>query len=202
MSHLRGLYAITDGSDGIVEKSLAALAGGVLILQYRDKTGEPRRRLDEATRLRAACHEHGALFLVNDDVQLALVVGADGVHLGRTDMPLSTARALLGEDAVIGATCHDSLELADAAVAAGADYIAFGAFFPSPTKPDAVRAPVEILTRARALFDVPICAIGGIMLDNGAQLLAAGADMLAVSHGVYGADDIAAAATSYAALFP
>lgn len=190
MSLLRGLYAITDGSDDIVEKSAAALAGGARIIQYRDKTGNPERRLDEATQLSAACHAAGALFLVNDDVQLALAAGADGVHLGRTDMPVTTARQLLGENAVIGATCHNSLELATAAVAAGADYVAFGAFFPSPTKPDAVRAPVEILTRARGQFDVPICAIGGITPTNGAQLVAAGADMLAVSNALFGASDI------------
>lgn len=202
MSRLRGLYAITDGSDDVIEKSAAALAGGARILQYRDKSGDPERRLHEATQLHAACQAHGALFLVNDDVRLALAIGADGVHLGREDMPLATARQLLGKNAVIGATCHDSLALADEAVAAGADYIAFGAFFPSATKPDAINAPVELLTHARARFDVPICAIGGITPDNGVQLIAAGASMLAVSHGLFSADDIAAAACAYAALLP
>lgn len=202
MSRLRGLYAITSGGDDVVEKSAAALAGGARIIQYRDKTSDFERRADEAARLCAACHAHNALFLVNDDVRLALAVGADGVHLGRADMPVSTARALLGADAVIGATCHGSMELADEAVAAGADYLAFGSFFPSRTKPDAVPTTPAVLHAARARFARPICAIGGITPDNGAQLVSAGADMLAVSHGLFSADDITAAAASYAALFP
>ena len=200
--NLRGLYAITDGTSGIATKVAAVLTGGVRIVQYRDKSADDARRVNEATALRALCHAHGALFLVNDDVQLALSVAADGVHLGRGDMPLATARQLLGANALIGATCHDSLEYADTAVAAGADYIAFGAFFPSATKPDAVPAPIELLTHARARYALPICAIGGITPENGGQLVAAGADMLAVSHGLFDAGDIPAATTAYAALLP
>lgn len=202
MARLRGLYAITDGSGDVIAKVEAVLAGGARVVQYRDKTTDRARRVDEATALRALCHAHGALFLVNDDVQLALAVDADGVHLGRGDMPLATARQLLGGDAIIGATCHASLELADAAVAAGADYIAFGAFFPSVTKPDAECAPIELLTQARARYELPICAIGGITPENGRQLVAAGADLLAVSHGLFDAADITATAAAYAALFP
>jgi len=202
VSRLYGLYAITDGRENIVERSTAALAGGAHVIQYRDKTGDPERRLDEATRLRASCHAHGALFLVNDDVRLAIAAGADGVHLGRDDMPLSTARALLGNDAVIGATCHDSIELAGEAVAGGADYLAFGSFFASRTKPQTVPASLAVLREARARFAIPICAIGGSTPENGAQLVTAGADMLAVSHGLFGAEDVVAAAAAYAALFP
>lgn len=189
MSRLRGLYAITDGSGDVIAQVEAVLAGGARVVQYRDKTTDRARRVDEATALRARCHAHGVLFLVNDDVQLALSVGADGVHLGRGDMPLSTARQLLGGDAIIGATCHASLELADAAVAAGADYIAFGAFFPSVTKPDAERAPIALLTQARARYELPICAIGGITPENGRQLVAAGADLLAATSALFGSGD-------------
>lgn len=202
MSRLRGLYAITDGSVDVVDKVALALAGGVRLVQYRDKTADRARRMDEATRLRALCHEYGALFLVNDDVALAAAVAADGVHLGRGDMPLASARQLLGPAAVIGATCHDALELADAAVAAGADYIAFGAFFPSATKPGAIPARLELIARVREHHSLPICAIGGITPGNGAAVVSAGADLLAVCRGLFDAADITATAAAYAALFP
>lgn len=197
----RGLYVITDGPrDDLAEACDAALRGGARILQYRDKTGDTGRRLQEARRLAGLCAAHDALFLVNDDVELAHASGAGGVHLGRDDMPVRAARAQLGPDAVIGATCHASLAAARAAVAAGADYVAFGAFHPSPTKPAAARATPSVLREARGL-GLPLVAVGGITPDNGAALIAAGADCLAVVSAVFGTADITAAARRFAHLF-
>jgi len=196
-----GLYVVTDGPRAdLVDACAAALRGGARILQYRDKTHDAARRLDEARELAELCARHGAVFLVNDDVDLARASGAAGVHLGRGDTDIATARARLGDHAIIGATCHASLDLAREAATAGADYLAFGAFHPSPSKPDAVRATPDILRDARRL-GLPLVAIGGITPDNGAALVAAGADCLAVISAVFGATDIEAAARRFAHLF-
>lgn len=201
-ARLRGLYSITpDAAPDLCAAVAAALRGGARLIQYRGTHPDPARRHDEARQLRALCDAAGALLIVNDDPALAVASGADGVHLGRNDPPIETARDLLGPGAVIGASCYDSLARAEAAARAGADYIAFGSFFPSPTKPDAVRAAPELLNVARASFDLPLCAIGGITPDNGGELVAAGADMLAVISGVFGVEDIEAAARAYARLF-
>ena len=197
----RGLYAITDGPRAdLLDAARAALAGGATMLQYRDKTRESMRRLAEASALAALCREFAVPLIVNDDVELARASHAAGVHLGDDDPSIAAARAALGPAAIIGVSCHDSLRRARAAVAAGAGYLAFGAFFPSPTKPDARRAAPDLLTRARG-FDLPLVAIGGITPDNGRPLIDAGADFLAVISGVFGERDIRAAARSYAKLF-
>lgn len=196
---LRGLYVLTRAGDDLLEKSSAALRGGARLVQYRDKSDDTERRLDEARQLRALCTAASATFIVNDDIDLAIRVEADGVHLGRDDAGIADARAALGDTAIIGVSCYDSLERAEAA--AGADYLAFGAFFPSPTKPDAVRAAPALLTAARETFGLPLCAIGGITPENGAELVVAGADMLAVISGVFDADDADVAAGDYARLF-
>lgn len=194
---LQGLYAVTDGrltGEPLFAAVQAALAGGVRIVQYRDKSGETQRRHDEAVRLARLCHEQGALLLINDDTELALSVGADGVHLGQSDTPQAVARDQLGPDRLIGVSCNNRLEWALAAQQAGADYIAFGRFFPSQTKPDAPQAELTLLEQARQQLDLPIAAIGGITPDNAPQLHAAGADMLAVVNALFGQDDIEAAA--------
>ena len=147
------------------------------------------------------CHAAGALFVVNDDVELAAAIGADGVHVGRDDAAVAQARARLGPYRIVGASCYDQIDLGRSAVAAGADYVAFGSFHPSPTKPGAVRADPELLRRARRELAVPLVAIGGITPENGAALIAAGADMLAVIHAVFGAADTRAAAAAIARLF-
>lgn len=205
MRRLKGLYAITaaelPGEDRLLTAVGAALRGGARLVQYRDKSRDDARRLREARALRALCREYGALFLVNDDVALAAACGADGVHLGRDDLPPAQARALLGPDAVIGVSCYNEFARAEAAQDAGADYIAFGSFFPSATKPAAVPARPELLTRAGRELRLPVCAIGGITPENGAALVRAGADMLAVIRGLFGADNIEARARRYAALF-
>ncbi|HHC71366.1 MAG TPA: thiamine phosphate synthase [Thiotrichales bacterium] len=199
----RGLYAITPDRAGplLGETAERVLAGGARVLQYRDKGDDAERRLREARMLAALCHRHDALLIVNDDVELAAACGADGVHLGRDDGDPSIARARLGDGAVIGISCYDSLELAESAAAAGADYVAFGSFFPSPTKPEAVRASVELLHDARRRLALPIVAIGGITPENGPALVAAGAHMLAVISGLFGTADPTEAARRYAALF-
>lgn len=195
------MYAITDGPrDDLLAAARAALQGGAALLQYRDKTHDAGRRLREARALAALCAEFGVPLVVNDDVQLALTSGASGVHLGADDGSIADARGLLGDAAIIGASCHDSLQRAAEAAAAGASYLAFGAFFPSSTKPGARHATPTLLRKARS-FGLPRVAIGGITPDNGGPLIAAGADFLAVVSGVFASPDIRAAAQRYAMLF-
>lgn len=199
---LSGLYAITPSpADGLKEMVRAALEGGARIVQYREKGGGADRRLAEARSLRVLCHRHGALFIVNDDPHLARAAAADGVHLGQGDTPVVMARSLLGPAAVIGVTCHDRIDLALRARSEGADYIAFGAFFPSATKPGASTAPLDLITRAREEVGIPICAIGGITAKNATAPVAAGADMIAVSAGLFATGDIEATARRLSTLF-
>jgi len=200
---LQGLYVITDGSTGTVllEKVEQTLRGGAMIVQYRDKTNDTVRRQHEAAALRELCREYNALFLINDDVALAKTLQADGVHVGRDDAALSTAREQLGEQAIIGVSCYNQLALAVNAAQHGADYVAFGSFFPSPTKPNAPRATLPLLHEARAQLSVPICAIGGITLATAPDLVAGGADMLAVISDVFAGNAITQQAGLYRNLF-
>ncbi|WP_460116017.1 thiamine phosphate synthase [Pseudomonas sp. H2_D02] len=190
---LRGLYAITD-SQLLAGKFLAyveaALEGGVTLLQYRDKSSDDARRLREAEALRNLCERYKTQLIINDDAELAARLGV-GVHLGQTDGPLAPVRALLGHKAIVGATCHASLALAEQAASEGATYVAFGRFFNSNTKPGAPSATPELLEQAHRTLHVPVCAIGGITLDNAAPLVAHGVDLLAVVHGLFGADSTA-----------
>jgi thiamine-phosphate pyrophosphorylase len=197
----RGLYVITDGPRrDLLEAVAQALAGGARLLQYRDKTTDHPRRLDEARALRALCAARDVPMIVNDDVALARAAGAAGVHLGEDDGDVAAARAALGDDAIIGVSCYDSLERARELASAGADYIAFGAFFPSPTKPHARRASFDLLRQSAAL-GIPRVAIGGITPDNGGSLIDAGADYLAVISAVFGDPDVHGAAERFAQLF-
>jgi thiamine-phosphate pyrophosphorylase len=202
---LGGLYAITDQklskTGQLIEWVEAAILGGAKLIQYRDKGSDPGRRTGEARVLLALCQAHGVPLIINDDMFLAKAIGADGVHLGREDPSPSEARAFLGGGALIGVSCYNSLARAVVAEQAGADYVAFGSFFPSVTKPQAVQANLELLGRARGRLQVAVCAIGGITPENGASLVAAGADLLAVIHGVFGQGDPEAAARRYARLF-
>ncbi|MFG0632931.1 thiamine phosphate synthase [Pseudomonas sp. xss_2] len=188
---LRGLYAITDSqllAGRFLSHVEAALEGGVRLLQYRDKSSDQAQRLREAEALKALCERYAAELIINDDAELAARLGV-GLHLGQTDGPLTPARALLGRNAIIGSTCHAQLDLAAQAAAEGASYVAFGRFFNSVTKPGAPAASLELLAQARAQVKLPIAVIGGITLDNAAPLVAHGADLLAVIHGLFGADD-------------
>ncbi|MEN5034958.1 thiamine phosphate synthase [Pseudomonas sp. TWI929] len=203
---LRGLYAITDSqllAGRFLSHVEAALEGGVCLLQYRDKSDDAARRLREAEGLLKLCERYGTQLLINDDAELAARLGV-GVHLGQTDGPLTPARALLGRQAIIGSTCHASLDLAAQAASEGASYVAFGRFFNSVTKPGAPAANVELLEQARAQVKLPIAVIGGITLDNAAPLVAHGADLLAVIHGLFGADsaqEVTRRARAFNALF-
>jgi thiamine-phosphate pyrophosphorylase len=188
---LRGLYAITD-SQLLAGKFLsyveAALDGGVTLLQYRDKGTDESRRLREATELLKLCERYKTSLIINDDADLAARLDV-GVHMGQTDGSLTDARGLLGRKAIVGATCHGSLEMAEKAKTDGATYIAFGRFFNSTTKPGASAVTLDVLSQARARFNMPIAVIGGITLDNAPQLVEHGADLLAVVHGLFGAEN-------------
>jgi len=190
---LRGLYAITPEEPGMLDKVRQALEGGIALLQYRRK----RRDLQEAREIAALARRYGVPLIVNDDVELALELGAQGVHLGRDDGDLGLARRRL-PGRILGASCYNDAELARRAIGAGADYVAFGSVFASPTKPAALRAPLALFATA---LEVPLCAIGGITVHNAPQVLEAGADLLAVVSDLFDAPDIAARAAQYRRLF-
>ena len=197
-----GLYLVTPDEpdcDRLLARTRPLLAYAAC-LQYRNKRADDSERRRQADGLRALCSDAGVPLIVNDDAALAAAVGADGVHLGEHDGAIATARALLGNDAIIGVSCYDDAPRATAAAAQGADYVAFGAFFPSSTKPGARQASMELLRRSRAL-ELPRVAIGGITPDNAPLLIAAGADLVAVISGVFDAPDPVAAARAYAACF-
>lgn len=201
---LRGLYAITpETADAalLFASVEAALGGGCRLLQFRDKSSPMGERLARGRVLRTLTHHFGARLIVNDDLALAALLDADGVHLGSDDGNLRAARAILGPQKILGASCYADFAAARAADAAGVDYVAFGAVFPSPTKPDAVRAPLELFGQARHELRAGCCAIGGITLANAPAVIAAGADLLAVITDLFGAPDIAARAAAYQHLF-
>ena len=192
---LRGLYAVTPEGGEIERKVRLALEGGIALLQYRNKT----KNEGQARAIVGLAREFGVPVIINDDMELALELAADGAHLGRDDGDLQEARKRL-KGRILGRSCYNDLVLAHAAVQAGADYVAFGSVFPSPTKPNAVRAPLSLFQEAKPL-GVPLAAIGGITLDNAPQLIAAGADLLAVISDLFEAPDIRQRARDYGKLF-
>ena len=197
-----GLYLITPDeadADRLLMRTLPLLPFAAC-LQLRNKIVDAATLRVMGQRLRAACEDAGVPLIINDDPALAAAIGAAGVHLGEHDGSLAEARALLGDDAIIGVSCYDALQRARDAAAAGADYVAFGAFFPSATKPGARRASPDLL-RGRARLRIPRVAIGGITPDNAASLVGAGADLLAVISSVYDAADPVAAARTYSSFY-
>ena len=198
-----GIYAVTDHRliNGRFEMVEQALVGGVKMLQFRNKNKPIEQHKIQAKALRRLCREHRVPFIINDDVNLARRVDADGIHLGKDDPDIAAARAVLGDNAIIGVSCYNQLSLAHQAVEAGASYVAFGRFFPSKTKPEAVSCSVEVLHEARRVLTCPVVAIGGITPDNGGQIIQAGADFLAVIHGLFGQADVLAAAQRYSRLW-
>ncbi len=201
---LSGLYAVTpDLADTalLLAKSQAALAGGARLLQYRNKTADENLRREQAAALRELCRRYGAMMIVNDHVELAREIDADGVHVGADDAGVAATRTRLGRGKIIGATCYRDLRRAPAAVAQGADYVAFGSFFASAVKPGAVRAPLALLQQARREVAVPVVAIGGITLDNAAELIDAGAHAVAVISALFAAPDVEVAARKFCQLF-
>ena len=201
----RGLYAITESRltapGPTIEQVSLAIDGGAVMIQYREKHLSREERGREARALATLCHERDVPLIINDDIELAAACGAAGVHLGQDDAPVSRARRRLGQRAIIGVSCYNQMERARTAAGTDASYVAFGRFFPSKTKPGAPQAQPALLTQARREISLPIVAIGGITPENGAELVHAGADLLAVIHGVFGQTDIRAAAQAYAALF-
>jgi thiamine-phosphate pyrophosphorylase len=200
----RGLYAITPetpDTSRLLALVRAALAGGAAVIQYRSKQASRAMRREQAQGLAQLCRVHGAPLIVNDDLELALETGADGVHLGADDGDLAAARRKIGEDKLVGASCYDRLDLALAARKAGADYVAFGSVFASLTKPAAVRAPLALFAEARAAVGLPLVAIGGITPGNAAEAVAAGADALAVISALFDAPDVSVRAQAFTRLF-
>lgn len=182
-----GLYAITQTenktTDQIIREVSAALKAGVKVLQYRDK--QPTDAIYLAGALKELCHSHNIPLIINDDIELAKHIGADGVHIGQEDGQLSYAREILGNKSIIGVSCYDSVDRALEAEQQSADYVAFGRFFPSNSKPLAAPAHLSTLQNARNSIKIPIVAIGGILPSNGSELLAAGANILAVIGGIF-----------------
>lgn len=204
MKAINGLYAVTpDLADTVVllAKARAALVGGVRLVQYRNKTADENLRREQATALRALCRRHGATLIINDHVELARALDADGVHVGADDTAAATARMRLGSGKIIGVSCYDDLRRARSAAAQGADYVAFGSFFASSVKPDAVRAPLSILQAARQQLGLPVVAIGGITPGNAGGLIEAGADAVAVMSALFAARDVERAAREFCNLF-
>lgn len=199
-----GLYAVTpDVSDtpDLLAAVEAALAGGARLLQYRNKSAGAALRLSQGRALRALCRKYQVPLIINDHLDLALALDADGLHLGAEDGSLTAARARLGPERILGASCYDRLELGREAERLGVDYVAFGSFFPSSVKPGAVCAPLALLGNAQRQLSTPVVAIGGITLDNAPQLIAGGADGVAVISALFGADDVKLAARRFSALF-
>jgi len=200
---ISGLYAITPDEQDTAEllrKVRLALQGGAKVLQYRNKSGNEAVRLEQARALRELTLAFGATLIINDDAALAQQVDADGVHQGGEDGSVAAARAMLGKQKIIGVSCYNRLNLAHQAVADGADYVAFGAFFVSTVKPLAPVATQALLQQARREIALPVVAIGGITLENGAVLLSAGADALAVISALFSAQDIQQTARQFANL--
>lgn len=202
---LNGLYAITDASL-IPEKNFAdyvslALDGGANIIQYRDKSNDIKKRLKQAEQLQSLCQKYNSLLIINDDVQLALDIDADGVHIGIDDSSLGNARITLGDNKIIGVSCYNQFELAQQAQNESADYVAFGSFFSSPTKPNAIPANIDLLIQAKTQLSIPVCSIGGININNAKQLISAGTDMIAVISAIFAQADIKQSAESFVSLF-
>ena len=201
----RGLYAITDcrnlTTTKLLYKTEQILEAGAVMLQYRNKDADTVLQFSQAGLLQALCDRYGIPFIINDEPELARMLAADGVHLGRDDMTCREARAMLGPDSIIGISCYNEIEYAKTAAAAGASYIALGSFFPTRTKPDALRAEPELIDTAKQILRQPVVAIGGITPDNGKALLEAGADFLAVCSGLYLPADTSRVVQNYMALF-
>jgi thiamine-phosphate pyrophosphorylase len=203
-TEFRGLYAITpDGidTDALGRKVSQAISGGARAVQYRSKSADAALRREQGRALLVLCRAAGVPLIVNDDLDLAETLGADGLHLGRADTPIAVARARLGKNPILGASCYDRLELALAARNAGADYVAFGSAFPSATKPGATRAPLALYREAKSRLNCPVVAIGGITSENAQTLIEAGVDAVAVIGALFGAPDVERRAREFASMF-
>ncbi|GHV03510.1 thiamine-phosphate synthase [Campylobacterota bacterium] len=205
MTKLRGLYAISDElltpDDRLLDMAQCALKGGATIFQLRHKSKADDELLQAAFALKELCNFHNALFIINDRIELAKQCNADGVHIGKDDRSLQAAREFLGAKALIGVSCYGDQTVAEQMQKNGADYVAFGSFFASKTKPNAKVISCDLLTRARETITLPICAIGGITIQTAPDLIAQGADMIAVIGDLWSAEEITAQAKRYGRLF-
>lgn len=200
MTRINGLYGVTvDNDPQIILKVTRVLEGGARVIQYRNKTRKQDSRLI-AEQIAKLCRHFNAIFIINDDIDLALAVDADGVHLGKNDPDVFVAREKIG-DKIIGVSCYNDLSLAIKAEQQGADYVAFGRFFPSMTKPDAVAADISLLISAKEKLSLPIVAIGGITTDNAKKLIDSGADAIAVINGLFEQEDVNRTAKQFVNLF-
>ena len=202
---LKGLYAITD-ENLIPEKHFnqiveSALQGGAKIIQYRDKSINQEKRLRQATNLQSLCQKYKSLCIINDDIELAKEINADGVHLGKDDNSIAEARRVLGNGAIIGVSCYNDLSLAIDAERNSADYVAFGAIFPSPTKPNTAIADLDIISQAKSQLSIPICVIGGITETNIQQVVEHGSDMAAVISSLFSVNDTKDTASTFSSHF-
>jgi thiamine-phosphate pyrophosphorylase len=202
---LKGLYAITD-ENLIPEKHFnqiveSALQGGVKIIQYRDKSNDQEKRLRQSSKLRLLCQKYKSLCIINDDIELAKEINADGVHLGKDDSSIAEARRVLGNDAIIGVSCYNDLSIAIDAERNSADYVAFGAVFRSPTKPNSAIAGLDIISKAKSRLSIPICVIGGITDTNIQQVVEHGSDMAAVISSLFSVDDTKDTASTFSSHF-
>jgi thiamine-phosphate pyrophosphorylase len=202
----RGVYAITDSAllpndNLLIAKVEAALRGGISMVQYRDKSSDTQKRTHQAFVLRDLCTHYRVPLIINDDVQLAIVVNADGVHLGQQDVALVQARQLLGSEKIIGITCHASLTHAKKAEANSADYVAFGSCFSSPTKPNALHVSLQTLAEAKQQLHIPVVAIGGINYENAHSIIHTGVDMIAVISSLFTQENVTQAAQQLVSLF-
>ena len=202
--NIKGLYVVTPDVlevDLLCAKVQSALIGGASLVQYRNKFADKQLLLMQATALLVLCRSYGVPLIINDHLDLCARIDADGLHLGATDSDLGAARRLLGPDKIIGASCYNWFELALQAQDAGASYVAFGACFPSETKPNAVHAPLSLISQAKQTLSIPVVGIGGITLDNAPLVIEAGADAVAVITDVFYDDDIQDISRRYSQLF-
>lgn len=190
---LSGLYVITNEDlmpeTAFIGMAEAAITSGASVLQYRDKSSDKSKRLYQAKSLKILCDKHHVCFIINDDIELAKQVDADGIHIGKNDLPISETRKLIGSNKIIGVSCYNQKTLAIDAIRNGADYIAFGSFFGSSIKPDAPHATTELIHSLKLMHNTPICCIGGITLENQSPLLEAGTDMLAIISDIFSQPD-------------
>ena len=201
---MNGLYLVTpdwDDTDALIKATEIALSVGVGLLQYRHKTANGELRLKQASALLKLCRQHNVPFIVNDHIDLCIDLDADGIHVGGTDASVAVVRTLIGKDKILGASCYGDFALAEQAQIAGANYVAFGGFYPSRVKKYEVSTPASIVSKAKSQLTLPVCVIGGMTPDNAKPLVKEGADMVAAISSVYSADDIAIAVKEFAALF-
>jgi thiamine-phosphate pyrophosphorylase len=201
---MKGLYLVTpgwNGTDRLLEVTKQALDAGAALVQYRNKTASASLRREQAAAMLDLCRRHGKALVINDHIDLCRELDADGVHVGGTDVPVATARAALGPDKIVGASCYGELARAHAAQDAGASYVAFGGFYPSRVKVYAVDTPLHIVAQARARLRVPVVVIGGMTVENARPLVELGAEMVAAISSVYMAEEPYAAAREFAAMF-